>query len=182
MKKNLPEISSAWTLFLDRDGVINERKIDGYIDKVEDFKFCKGSLNAIAKFGTFFGRIIVVTNQQGIDKSIMTHEQLNVIHSHMVDVVLMSGGRIDQIYYCPHLNVYDCTCRKPNPGMAIIAKSEFPEIDFRKSIMIGDTESDIEFGNRLKMKTIRISNVIDSDADFTFDSLDEFSIYLNNKN
>ncbi len=171
-------INGDWTLFLDRDGVIN-RKIDGdYVRNVQDFTFLPGVLEAIAQLSTIFGRIIVVTNQQGIGKGLMTHEDLYKVHSHMTQVVGMNGGRIDQVYYCPYLEIYDPACRKPNPGMAFQAKEDFSDIDFKKSVMVGDSSGDIGFGKNVGMLTIKISPKLDEWADKTFVSLYEFAEWM----
>lgn len=167
-------IDERWTIFLDRDGVINKR-LEGYVSRIEDFVFNPMALDAIRYFSEICPRVIVVTNQQGIGKELMTHEDLNKVHSHMLQSIEDYGGRIDGIYYCPHLAVYEPACRKPNPGMAIQAAEDFPEIKFHKSIMIGDSDSDIEFGNRLNMKTIFVNTEINEEADYNVYSLHEAS-------
>ena len=174
-----PQITSEWTLFLDRDGVIN-KKLDGtYVMNPKQFEILPGVSDAIGVLSTMFGRIIVVTNQQGIGKGLMTHDYIAEIHDKMIDAIAWSGGRIDEIYYCPDLAWEDSPNRKPNPGMGFIAKGDFPDINFRKSIMVGDSVSDIEFGKALKMMTVRISHGRDPNADFTHSSLADFLLYLN---
>jgi D-glycero-D-manno-heptose 1,7-bisphosphate phosphatase len=166
------------TLFLDRDGTINRRIVDGYVTSWEEFEFLPGVLEALYRFSQNFDPIIIVTNQQGVGRDIMTHEELGVIHNNMVEVIKENQGRIDQIYYCPQLKVFNPLCRKPNPGMAMQAQEDFPSIDFNRSIMIGDTDSDIQFGKNLGMLTVRISNKdseVNVSADITVDSLLEFS-------
>ena len=177
---NYPNINGEWTLFLDRDGVIN-RKLDGtYVLNPEQLEILPGVSDAIAQFSLIFGRIIIVTNQQGIGKELMSHEDLARVHSKMIDQIAYSGGRIDEIYYCPDLEHENSPNRKPNPGMAFQAKGDFPEINFRKSIMIGDSGSDMIFGKTLKMVTVMIGRQGDPNADFTHSSLHDFCIYLNN--
>jgi HAD superfamily hydrolase (TIGR01662 family) len=75
-----------------------------------------------------------------------------------MEFIQYHGGRIDEIYYCPYTGELEPLCRKPNPGMALEAQKDFPDIDFKKSLMIGDSDSDIIFGNRLDMKTILVGN------------------------
>lgn len=152
------KIGTGWTLFLDRDGVINRRIPMGYVTRWDEFIFLEGVLEAIAKLSARFQTICIVTNQAGIEKELMTHEMLAEIHQHMVDYILFHGGRIDEIYYCPYTAALDPLCRKPNPGMALEAKKDFPHIEFRKSIMVGDSDSDIVFGNQLGMKTILVGD------------------------
>ncbi len=149
-------ITPEWTLFLDRDGVINERKVDEYITRWDDFHFLPGVLEALSIFSNLFSKIFIVTNQAGIEKGLMSHEDLERIHQNMMEYILYHGGRIDEIYYCPYKADLDPLCRKPNPGMALEAQKDFPKINFSKSIMVGDSDSDIAFGNNLGMKTILV--------------------------
>lgn len=168
-----PEVNQDWTLFLDRDGVINVRKMDGYIENIQEFEFLPGALEAIAEFSKIFRYIIVVTNQQGISKGIMTEGNLSDIHRYMVREIELAGGKIDACYHAPGLKATDTTRRKPFSGMALEAKENFPSINFSKSIMVGDTDSDIRFGKNLGMKTVRIKTVepIEIEADATVNNL-----------
>lgn len=160
MKLNnwLFEVDKSWTLFLDRDGVINQRNFNGYIERVSDFLFTDGVLDALNYFATIFQRIIVVTNQQGVGKGKMSIEQLELIHQYMLQKVTASNGRIDAVYAATSLKSSDKKDRKPHPYMAFEAKNKFPEIEFSKSIMIGDTDSDIIFGKNLGMKTVLVKS------------------------
>ena len=180
MANHYPKIDNEWTLFLDRDGVLNKKLEGRYVTSPEELVLLPGVPDALAQFSTLFSRIIIVTNQQGIGKEIMTHEDLSEVHDAMLEQLIYFGGRIDEIYYCPDLEHEDSINRKPNPGMGFRAKKDFPEINFKKSIMVGDSPSDIQFGKSLQMITVRISNVKDQEADFTHPSLRDFSIYLNN--
>lgn len=179
------KVTPEWTLFLDRDGVINQRIPDEYISKWEDFKFLPGVLDALGVFSLYFTRIFIVTNQAGIEKGFMSHEDLKNIHDQMMEYIIYHGGRIDEIYYCPYTSALDPLCRKPNPGMAIEAKKDYPEINFAKSLMIGDSDSDIAFGNNLGMKTILVGNkqnnsflLPNSIPDSKLDSLKDVAMFL----
>lgn len=147
-------IDSSWTLFLDRDGVINERLPGAYVQNPVEFVFTEGCREAIKQLAQVFPRILVVTNQQGVGKGLMEEGALIALHRYMLRKIHTSGGRIDGVYYCTALAADHPACRKPNPGMAHQAKADFPEIDFSKSIMVGDSISDMEFGQRLGMKTV----------------------------
>jgi histidinol-phosphate phosphatase family protein len=171
-------IDGSWTLFLDRDGVINRRIINGYVKSIGDFDILQGVLEAINRLSQVFGRIIIVTNQQGIGKGLMTETDLDEIHKFLKDRTEKAGGRIDAIYHASNLAEEKSKMRKPGIGMAIKAKKDFPDIDFQKSIMLGDSEIDMEFGRRTGMITIFIGEMdktIEKSADFTFDSLSDFS-------
>jgi histidinol-phosphate phosphatase family protein len=147
-------VNTDWTLFLDRDGVINFRLPGKYVSDIDQFSFLENVPEAIAKYSNIFGRIIVVTNQQGIGKGLMTEAQLKVVHHYMKSEIENAGGRIDAIYFCPDLRESNSITRKPAPGMALQAKKDFPEINFEKSIIAGDSLSDMVFGFDLAMKTV----------------------------
>jgi D-glycero-D-manno-heptose 1,7-bisphosphate phosphatase len=150
------EINKTWTLFLDRDGVINSRKMNDYVYSIEEFEFLPKVKEAISFFTEIFGKIIVVTNQQGIGKNLMTKCNLSEIHRYMLEEIKKSGGEIHAVYFAPELKSDINSTRKPKADMALQAQKDFPEINFEKSIMVGDTDSDILFGTNLGMKTVRI--------------------------
>ena len=151
--KPLPGIDNSWTLFLDRDGVINHEKRLDYIRNWGEFKFYDGVLEAMNIFHQRFRHIIVVTNQKGVGKGWMTLESLLNINIEMTTAVEKAGGRVDSIYFCTDLEDNSAD-RKPNTGMGLQAQKDFPAIDFSKSVMIGNTLSDMEFGKRLGMFTV----------------------------
>ena len=94
----------------------------------------------------------------------------------MIQEVITNGGNIDKVYFCPQLKSETDNYRKPSPKMAFFAKNDFPEIDFSKSIMIGDMNSDIEFGKNAGMKTIFIgNNEHKTEPDDFFDTLFDFA-------
>ena len=164
------QFNKNWTLFLDRDGVINERLIGDYVKSVEEFVFCKGAIEAIATFTKIFGKIIVITNQQGIGKTIMGEKDLLKIHQHMSAEIKKYGGLITDIFYCPDLASKNQNCRKPNPIMAHKAKERYPSIDFNKSLMIGDSESDMTFADNVGCHALFISPTMHNNY-HTFPSL-----------
>ncbi|MBR1769891.1 MAG: HAD-IIIA family hydrolase [Bacteroidales bacterium] len=145
-------------LFLDRDGVINERIIGGYILRYEDFRFKEGVLEALKYFSHRFERIFIVTNQQCIGKKLISEEDFLSLNAQMLRDISLNGGRIDRVYYCPFLKSENSPLRKPATGMGLKAKEDFPEIDFALSLMAGDSESDMRFGKGLGMKTAFIDN------------------------
>jgi histidinol-phosphate phosphatase family protein len=173
-------IDTEWTLFLDRDGVINRRIIDGYVCKTEDFVFLSGVLEAMPVLSRLFGRICVVSNQQGVGKKLMSEDALHAIHEEMVKKIELAGGRIDAVYCCTKLEAEPDNCRKPLPFMAFQAKNDFPEIQFSKTIMVGDSPVDMEFGKNIGAFTVFIGNPADTLlADFSFDRLKTFADSLN---
>ncbi|MBC7536184.1 MAG: HAD family hydrolase [Ferruginibacter sp.] len=149
----LPLINHSWTLFLDRDGVINHEKDKDYIHTWDEFKFYDGVKEAIKKCSSLFNRIVVVTNQKGVGKGLTKLEDLHILHANMQRDIKAAGGHIDAVFYCSDLED-NSPFRKPNPGMGLQAAKQFPDIDLKKTIMVGNTISDMEFGRNLGMHTV----------------------------
>ena len=176
----LKNIDKKWTLFLDRDGVINYEKKDDYIRNWQEFKFYEGAKDALKTFAEKFGTIIVVSNQRGIGKGLMTEEDLLDIHQNMQHEIEGAGGRIDGIYYCTAVES-KAIYRKPNPGMAFSAKRDFPEIDSDKSIIAGNKPSDMLFGKYAGMYSVYIASTHPEtpfphpNIDLRFNSLSDFA-------
>ncbi len=172
------QIDRSWTLFLDRDGVINRHLPNDYVRSIDQFKLLPGVARALAQLTPRFGRILIVTNQQGVGKGLYTLDDLASIHDHMVALIEGEGGRIDRVYVAPQLEAANSPMRKPGIGMAQRAKADFPEVDFAKSIMVGDTDGDMIFGRRAGMYTVLVGgadqNLFDSgQVDAVFPSLVE---------
>ncbi len=129
------------TIFLDRDGVINENRSD-YVKSWSEFSFLSGSKEAIANLTKAGYRIVVCTNQAGIARSIIPKDTVEDIHRRMAAEIAEAGGQIERVYYCPHSKDEHCYCRKPRPGMLLRACDELC-IDIRTSIFIGDSINDI---------------------------------------
>ncbi len=157
MKNTQFHIDESWTLFLDRDGVINKNMDGGYVLNWEQFEFLPGVLESMPKLSKLFTRIIVVTNQQSIAKGLITEDELREIHQNMMNMIELNGGRIDAVYFAPDLASAENILRKPNNGMAFLAQKDFPEIDFVKSVMVGDKLSDMQFGKSTGMTTVYLS-------------------------
>lgn len=172
-------IDKTWTLFLDRDGVINTRIENGYVRNAGEFIFLPGAVDSIARLSAVFGKIVVVTNQQGIGKGLYSHEDLALIHDHMKSEVERAGGKIDAVFYAPDLASEKSPLRKPGIGMALNARKIFPQINFAKSIMVGDTESDMLFARNAGMKSVFCSSGGEAvAADLRVTSLAEFASYI----
>jgi histidinol-phosphate phosphatase family protein len=177
---NLKQIDSSWTLFLDRDGVINHEKEKDYIHTWDEFIFYEGVKEAISIFAAKFKYIIVITNQKGVGKGLTKLEDLTIIHNNMQTAIKKAGGKIDSIYFCAALE-QDHPNRKPNPGMGLQAKTDFPGIDLSKAIMVGNKFSDMEFGRNLGVKTIFLTttnpetDITDPRIDAAYPSLFAFA-------
>lgn len=179
-KLKLESIDKTWTLFLDRDGVINNEIVGTYVLNWKEFVFSTNALAAIATFAQKFGRIFIVTNQKGVSKGLMSEMDLKEIHQNLVTEVELANGKIDRIYYCTDLDDHSFY-RKPNPGMAFQAREDFPEIEFSKSIMVGNKPSDMRFGRSAGMYTVFITSTNPDqpfphqDIDLRFPSLFAFA-------
>ncbi len=172
-----------WSLFLDRDGVLNLRPGKGYVVNPQHFQWADGSLEALAGLKPIFQHIVVVTNQQGVGKGLMQASDLEAINREMLAGIKEVGGHVGRIYSATGLRACDSFLRKPGPGMALQAAEDFPGICFTRSIMVGDTFSDMLFGSRLGMLTVLVGegNVPASYSqlvDYRFASLRDFANFI----
>jgi histidinol-phosphate phosphatase family protein len=140
-------------LFLDRDGVINQEKAGSYIFSLEEFIWYDGALSALVQLSKRFDYLIIVTNQRGVGRGLMSETDLQTIHDHIKEEVKKAGGKINAIYYATSVDS-NHPLRKPNTGMALQALKDFPDIDFSKSVMVGNNISDMQFGQQSGMKTV----------------------------
>lgn len=177
---DLNTIDKSWTLFLDRDGVINVEKKGTYVLNLNGFILVDGLHAAMQKLSTIFGLIFIATNQRGVALGSVKLEDLQSIHIYMTEEIKKYSGRIDKIYFCGDLHD-ESPNRKPNPGMALQAKKDFPQINFAKSIMVGNTLSDMQFARNAGMYSVFIAST-NPDIPFPhelidarFDSLLEFA-------
>ncbi len=142
-------------LFLDRDGVLNVLRHNDYVKCPDEMVVLPGVPEAIQLLRKHFGRLIIVTNQQGIGKGLMTEADLEAVHDKMLAEI---GGGIDRIYHCPELERAHSFRRKPNIGMALQARRDYPEIKLKESVMVGDSMTDMLFGRRAGMTTVLVGD------------------------
>jgi D-glycero-D-manno-heptose 1,7-bisphosphate phosphatase len=132
------------TVIVDRDGTLNARPPRAsYVTKPEDFAWLSGSLDALRLFREAGRRVIVVTNQAGINRGAMTEADLSAVNDRMLREAAAAGGRIDAVYHCPHDWDEGCECRKPRPGMLFQAQRDF-HLDLTRTTFVGDDERDGE--------------------------------------
>ena len=129
------------TIFLDRDGVINEEI--NYLHSIDDFIFIEGIFDACRHFQKLGYQIIIITNQSGIARGLYDNQDFQKLTKWMMDQFTEKGIKILDIFYCPHGPKSNCNCRKPKPGMILKAKNKH-NIDLELSWMIGDNETDIK--------------------------------------
>ncbi|HEX8710461.1 MAG TPA: HAD family hydrolase [Terracidiphilus sp.] len=155
-REKKPEWRAIRTVFLDRDGVINEKASEGdYVRRAEDLKLLPGAAGAIARLNRAGLWVIVVSNQRGVALGLYTAEDVRLMEKALASMLAAEGAHLDGFYFCPH-DDGACNCRKPLPGLFQQAKADFPDIEAAESVMIGDSLSDIEFGHALGMRTVFI--------------------------
>ena len=141
-------------VFLDRDGTINDHTKD-YVKSWKQFVFLPNAIESIKRLSETDYKIIVVTNQTAVKRKLMSNEDLEKIHEHMLAELDLGGGRIDAIYVCNHLPEDECGCRKPKTGLLTLAKENF-DIDLSESWFVGDNTKDIKCGVDAGCKTILV--------------------------
>jgi D-glycero-D-manno-heptose 1,7-bisphosphate phosphatase len=129
------------TIFLDRDGVINNEI--SYLHKIDEFVFIDGIFKACQDFRNLGYQIIIITNQSGISRGYFSEEDFHTITDWMLTQFEINGVNILDVFHCPHSPEANCSCRKPKPGMFIQAQKKY-KINMDESWMIGDSERDIK--------------------------------------
>ncbi len=143
-------------IFLDRDGTLNEDK--GYTYKIDDFKLVDGVVDGLIKLKNDGFEFIIVTNQSGIGRELYSEKDMKIFNNYLVEFLKNEGITFLGIYYCPHRPDDNCLCRKPKIGLFKEIKKDYPLIKLEKSYMIGDNLSDLDFGNKIGVKTILLGN------------------------
>lgn len=170
-------------IFLDRDGVINVERKNDYAKNISEFVFEDKALEAVSVLSKHTEYIFIVTNQRGVGRGVMTLSDLGEVHEYMLRKIQEAGGNIKKIYFCTDICASSIN-RKPNIGMAFRAQSDFPEIDFSKSVMVGNSRSDIQFGKKAGMYTVLVGDKYKRDdevykiADDHFANLYDFALSL----
>ena len=151
---------SQRVLFLDRDGVINERAKKGeYVTSWDQFHFRDGIVDLLVAATSLGYRNVVITNQQCVGKGLISRGDLEMIHRRMAEELAKVGARVDKVYYCPHLAEMACSCRKPRAGLLYRAMNEMrATIDLAHSYFIGDEETDVAAGKAFGVRTILLSD------------------------
>ena len=157
-------------MFIDRDGTIN--RDCPYCKSADEISIYDDVYDPIKELSKRY-YIIIVTNQSGIARGYFTEKDLALMHEKIKREIGTRGGRIDAIYYCPHMPDTGCRCRKPKTGMLEDAKRDF-EIDINKSFVIGDAEIDIEMAKYAGVRSIKVRGTkTEIKPDFTADTFSE---------
>lgn len=144
-------------LFLDRDGVLNKHLPGDYVRTWDMWEWLPGVLQTMPQLAQRYSRIFLISNQQGVGKGLMTEDDLAHIHRRMMSDIQAAGGRIDAIYTCTELEAAHSPNRKPETGMALQAQLDFPEVDFTRSVMVGDNVTDMLFARNAQMRAVYIT-------------------------
>jgi len=154
-------------VFLDRDGVINKRPpVHQYVSCQDEMILLPGAADAIRRLNEAGFFVFVVSNQRGIQRGIMTMEDVNDVNDYLNDIIAGAGAHIDKFYVCPHGD-NECECRKPKPGLLLMAEADLHEkayfVNKEKSFLVGDSNTDIAAGNAYGVKSLKIG---ESDGEF----------------
>ena len=144
------------TVFVDRDGVINQERSD-YVKSISELEIYPNVAKNIKLLKDAGFLVVVITNQSAVNRGIITHEIINQIHNSIQDHLKKHGTFLDGFYYCPHIPNENCNCRKPKPGLLQQAILEW-NVDLNSSWMIGDSDSDIEAADSVGCKAIKIND------------------------
>ena len=147
-------ILDGYTVFLDRDGTLNEDP--GYLKSAADLKLLPGVGQALARLKSAGARLVVVTNQSGIGRGFLTLKDLEAIHARLEGLLEQNEAALDAIYFCPHHPDDRCRCRKPARGMVDRAASEL-QLDLRRSYLIGDHVSDMQLAKSVGAKPVLVT-------------------------
>ncbi len=144
------------TVFLDRDGVISIFTPNDWIKNWGEFRFLPGAIEGLKKLCDAEYRIVIISNQAGVNKGIFTVRDLNGLTENMKLLLKKHGVELAKVYYCTHTAEENCVCRKPKPGLFYRAQEELGDIDFGNSFFVGDSEIDVQAGKAAGVKTILV--------------------------
>jgi histidinol-phosphate phosphatase family protein len=171
-----------WCLFLDRDGVMNRQVVGDYVRSWRHFEWLPGAPLALEKLREWAPHLVVVTNQQGIGKGLMSADDVAAIHQQLQAVLAAEGVMIDAFQVCPHLESAGCACRKPRPGLVLDWLGQHPDSEPLLSIVVGDSLGDLELAHNVAAAaggcaSIHIGGAsLRGIADASFESLWDFAV------
>jgi histidinol-phosphate phosphatase family domain/HAD-superfamily hydrolase, subfamily IIIA len=146
-------------LFIDRDGVVNKDPggwtKTNYVTDWKDFHFVPGTLEALKILKDKGIKVVVASNQGGVNKGLYTKEELSKVNARMLKEIEKAGGAVEEVFYCIHKDEDNCDCRKPKPGMLTMAAKKYG-VDPKTTYFIGDAPKDIGAGKRIGCKTVLV--------------------------
>lgn len=160
------------TVFLDRDGTINESPPEGdYLADPDEVRLLPGAAEAIRALNQHPAKVVVVTNQRGIALGRMSEDDLAAVNARLEAELEAASARLDAIFHCPH-HADSCDCRKPGPGMFERAAAEVEGVAIEGAAMVGDSPLDVEAGRRLGITTVRLGAASAADPQADHDAAD----------
>jgi histidinol-phosphate phosphatase family protein len=176
-------VGRQWCLFLDRDGVLNRRVVGDYVRSWSDIEWLPGVHAALPELRQWAPYVVVVTNQQGIGKGLMSSGDVTEIHLRLQAELADQGVVIDEFLVCPHLESDGCDCRKPKPGLVLDWLARHRDCEAELSVMVGDSPSDLEMAHNVAAVTGGCIGIgiggrtgVAALADAVWDSLGDFAV------
>lgn len=174
-----------WSLFLDRDGVLNRQIVGDYVRSWQDFEWLPMAQEALTRLRGWAPHLVVVTNQQGISAGLMSAQEVTDIHNRLQEDLAAVEVSIDSFQVCPHLASAGCGCRKPQTGLITQWLDEHPKSEPSLSIVVGDSKSDLELARNVAVTSggcisIQIGQLTDCSLrpHATFNSLWDFALAI----
>lgn len=145
-----------------------------YLSDPNRVSLLPGAARGIATLNRLGIHIVIVTNQRGIGRGLMTEDDLQLVNRRVIELLAEGGATVDAIFHCPHLEG-ECDCRKPLSGMFLKAEAEVPGVRIAGAAMIGDSPLDVQAGRKLDLTSVLIGRdkTGQEDADLVVDSLEE---------
>jgi len=162
-------------VILDRDGVINVDS-DNYIKSPDEWIPIPGSLEAIAQLTQANYKMVVATNQSGVNRGLYSLQTLNAIHQKMLTAIEATGGKIEKIYFCPHRPDEHCHCRKPKPGMLQQIQHDF-QVKNDQMLFVGDSLKDWEAANTVGCEFFLVRTSNGKETEFALKKLSSVKIF-----
>lgn len=141
------------TVFLDRDGTLNVQVVGGYVRRPDELALLPGAADAVGRLNRAGIGVVVVTNQRGVSRGLMSPQDLAAVHARLSELLAERGAHVDAVFTCPHA-AGACTCRKPATGLVLQAVQADPDIDLARSALVGDADTDIAVGTALGLTTV----------------------------
>ena len=152
-------------IFLDRDGTIIHDV--NYLKNISDIRFFDGTFRALKKFIDYDYKLVLITNQSGIGRGMFTRDQFHKVNNAIINQLKSVGITIERTLYCPHLPTDHCECRKPATGLFDQFTGD-NDVNVNESWMIGDKETDVQFGLRCNLSTIYINANLESNLESNY--------------
>jgi histidinol-phosphate phosphatase family protein len=149
-------------IFLDRDGVINRRRVD-HVKSWDEFEFLPEALEGLREITRMGARVVMVTNQSAVGRGMISEADLAAIHERMLSEIAAAGGRIDAVYACLHTPLDGCDCRKPAPGLLLRAAADLG-LRIEASVMVGDSASDLQAARAAGCASVLVADTADADV------------------